>query len=103
MRSNGSFISASAQITFCTFDEVLRPQIFSMPFLQKISVAANLTLAVIAREGPALLCPPHSPSKTGVNALSSGEGSSDCKRESWEGCVRDHPSPFFCCCDAAAA
>src|SRR5262245_48748035 len=30
MRSNGSFISASAQITFCTLEDVLRPQIFSI-------------------------------------------------------------------------
>src|SRR5215510_4506537 len=29
MRSNGTFISPSAQMTFCTFDEVLRPQILS--------------------------------------------------------------------------
>ena len=35
MRSNGSFISASAQITFCTLDEVLRPQIFSMRFVPR--------------------------------------------------------------------
>jgi hypothetical protein len=33
MRSNGNFISPSAQRTFCTFDELLRPQIFSMLFL----------------------------------------------------------------------
>src|SRR5690349_7982818 len=39
MRSNGIFISASAQITFCTLDEVLRPQIFSMQFLPNSAVS----------------------------------------------------------------
>ena len=53
MRSNGSFISASAQITFCTFDEVLRPQIFSMRFapnsaLHIYSVMAGLVPAIHA-------------------------------------------------------
>jgi hypothetical protein len=32
MRSNGTWISSNAQITFCTFDDVLRPQTFNMFF-----------------------------------------------------------------------
>src|SRR5262245_32514887 len=41
MRSNGIFISARAQITFCTFDEVLRPQTFSIRPSSRSSLQAE--------------------------------------------------------------
>jgi hypothetical protein len=45
MRSNGICISPSAQITFCTLDEVLRPQTFS------IVVSPGLELLCPAQAG----------------------------------------------------
>src|SRR5687768_18444014 len=44
MRSNGSLSSPSAQSTFCTFDDVLRPQTFNMSCVQSIEAARGLAI-----------------------------------------------------------